>query len=91
MQLKGKVAVITGGDSRIGLASARLFFEEGANVVVMSNNADMLRAARGQLGAKVMTIEAVVTDANALGDSFAEVVIDGGASQAPQGAPAYHP
>ena len=72
MQLKDKVAVITGGDSGIGLASARLFLEEGASVVVMSNNADTLRAARDELGAKVVAIETDVTDAHALGDAFAE-------------------
>ena len=72
MQLKDKVAVITGGDSGIGLASARLFLEEGANVILMSNNADTLHAARGQLGAKVVTIEADVTNANALVDAFTE-------------------
>ncbi|SMG23744.1 SDR family NAD(P)-dependent oxidoreductase [Paraburkholderia susongensis] len=73
MQLKDKVAVITGGDSGIGLASARLFLNEGANVVVMSNNADTLRAAHDLLGARVVTIEADVTDAHALVDAFAEV------------------
>jgi NAD(P)-dependent dehydrogenase (short-subunit alcohol dehydrogenase family) len=38
MELKDKVAVITGGDSGIGFASARLFLEAGADVVLMSNN-----------------------------------------------------
>jgi NAD(P)-dependent dehydrogenase (short-subunit alcohol dehydrogenase family) len=73
MELKSKVAVITGGDSGIGFASARLFVEAGANVVVMSNNSETLGAARLQLGGSVVTIEADVTDTRALAAAFAEV------------------
>ncbi|ANB73001.1 short-chain dehydrogenase [Paraburkholderia phytofirmans OLGA172] len=73
MELNDKVAVITGGDSGIGLASARLFLEAGADVVIMSNNPETRGVARSQLGAKVVTIEADVTDTRALGIAFAEV------------------
>ena len=73
MELKDKVAVITGGDSGIGLASARLFLEAGADVVIVSNNPDTLGVARSELGARVVTIEADVTDTKALGTAFAEV------------------
>jgi NAD(P)-dependent dehydrogenase (short-subunit alcohol dehydrogenase family) len=73
MELNDKVAVITGGDSGIGFASARLFLEAGADVVIMSNNPETLGVARSQLGARVVTIEVDVTDTQALGTAFAEV------------------
>src|SRR5690349_4941870 len=38
-RLKDKVAVVTGGASGIGLATAELFAEEGARVVVLDLNA----------------------------------------------------
>jgi len=34
-KLAGKVAVVTGGNSGIGLASAQLFHAEGARVAIM--------------------------------------------------------
>jgi NAD(P)-dependent dehydrogenase (short-subunit alcohol dehydrogenase family) len=73
MELKDKVAVITGGDSGIGFAAARLFLEAGADVVLMSNNPETLGVARGQLGTKVLTIDADVTNTGALRAAFAEV------------------
>ena len=48
--LEGKVAVVTGGASGIGLASARRLTAEGATVVVVDVNADGAR--EGGLGAR---------------------------------------
>ena len=45
MRLQGKVAVITGAGSGIGLAMATLFATEGANIVAGDWNAQRLDAA----------------------------------------------
>jgi NAD(P)-dependent dehydrogenase (short-subunit alcohol dehydrogenase family) len=45
MKLKGKSALITGGDSRIGLATGRVFIAEGGRVVMTGRNKTILDAA----------------------------------------------
>lgn len=49
--LKGKVAVITGGNSGIGKATARLFVEEGAQVVITGRRQDVVADAVREIGA----------------------------------------
>jgi NAD(P)-dependent dehydrogenase (short-subunit alcohol dehydrogenase family) len=49
-RLAGKVAVVTGGASGIGLAAARRFAAEGARVVIGDIDADRLSAAESKLG-----------------------------------------
>ncbi len=55
-RLKGKRALITGGTSGIGLATARQFLQEGARVAVTGRDAATLEKARQQLGAEVLVI-----------------------------------
>jgi NAD(P)-dependent dehydrogenase (short-subunit alcohol dehydrogenase family) len=52
MRLIGKKAVATGGSSGIGLESARLFINEGADVVIIARNQARLDAAVAELGPK---------------------------------------
>lgn len=66
-QLDGKVALITGGESGIGLASARLFVEEGAAVHLVGLDEQRLRAAVEELGqGRASSAVADVTDEDAV-------------------------
>jgi NAD(P)-dependent dehydrogenase (short-subunit alcohol dehydrogenase family) len=57
-KLDGKIALITGGTTGIGLASARLFHHEGARVYVTGRNPETLAAARKLLPPEVTILHA---------------------------------
>jgi len=61
-RLQGKVAVVTGGSSGIGLATARLFAEHGARVVITGRRHDALEAALGEIGEAAVAIQGDVAD-----------------------------
>jgi NAD(P)-dependent dehydrogenase (short-subunit alcohol dehydrogenase family) len=50
-RLTGKVVLVTGGGSGIGLATARLFLDEGARVAISGRNEEKLRRAAEELNA----------------------------------------
>jgi len=67
--LDGERAVITGGASGIGLATARRFLEEGASVALVDIDAERLDKAAHDLGG-VAWYRADVADADAVEASF---------------------
>jgi NAD(P)-dependent dehydrogenase (short-subunit alcohol dehydrogenase family) len=62
MQLKNKVAVITGGSSGIGLATARRFVEEGAYVYITGRRQGELDQARVLIGNNVTAVKSDVAN-----------------------------
>jgi NAD(P)-dependent dehydrogenase (short-subunit alcohol dehydrogenase family) len=62
MRLANKTALITGGNSGIGLVTARLFVAEGARVAITGRNQATLEAAAKELGPNALAIVADATD-----------------------------
>ena len=60
-RLEGKVAVITGGNSGIGLATARRFAEEGAHVFITGRRQNELDAAVRQIGKQATGVQGDVS------------------------------
>ena len=56
-KLKDKIAVITGGTTGMGLATAKRFAAEGATVIVTGRNPKTLDAAREILGDSVEVVK----------------------------------
>jgi NAD(P)-dependent dehydrogenase (short-subunit alcohol dehydrogenase family) len=73
MRLKDKVAVITGGSSGIGLATARVFIQEGAKVVITGRKQEALDAAAQALGPSAWACTADVVDEKAREALFASL------------------
>jgi NAD(P)-dependent dehydrogenase (short-subunit alcohol dehydrogenase family) len=67
-RLKGKIALITGGTTGIGFATAQLFQKEGAQVIVTGRNPKTVAEAQKALGRGVL---AVASDASNLAETEA--------------------
>lgn len=71
--LAGKVAVVTGGSSGIGFATARAFRDEGATVFITGRRKEALDIAVAELGPEVTAVVCDVSVSSEL-DAFYEVV-----------------
>jgi len=65
-KLDGKIAVVTGGSSGIGLAAAKKFVEEGAYVFIVGRRQSELDKARAEIGRNVTTVQADVANLDEL-------------------------
>jgi NAD(P)-dependent dehydrogenase (short-subunit alcohol dehydrogenase family) len=72
-KLEGKIAVVTGGNSGIGLATARRFVNEGAHVFITGRRQAELDEAVRQIGKNVTGVRGDVSNLTDLDQLFATV------------------
>jgi NAD(P)-dependent dehydrogenase (short-subunit alcohol dehydrogenase family) len=77
-KLTGKVAVITGGSSGIGLATAQLFVEEGAYVFITGRRQSELDKAKAAIGRNVTTVQGDVANIADLDRLYATITAEKG-------------
>jgi NAD(P)-dependent dehydrogenase (short-subunit alcohol dehydrogenase family) len=77
-RLNGKTAVITGGATGIGLASAKRFIEEGAFVFIFGRRQEVLDAAVAELGPNARAVKGSVSDEADLDRLYAAVKAERG-------------
>lgn len=73
MKLSNKIAVVTGGNSGIGLATAKKFAAEGAKVIITGRDQKTLDAAVKEIGAGAVAVQGDVSKLADLDKLFAEV------------------
>jgi NAD(P)-dependent dehydrogenase (short-subunit alcohol dehydrogenase family) len=72
-KLEGKVAVITGGNSGIGLATAKEFRENGARVVITGRDQQTLDQAKREIGGDVLVVRSDTSSLTEIDKLFAVV------------------
>jgi NAD(P)-dependent dehydrogenase (short-subunit alcohol dehydrogenase family) len=65
-QLEGRTAIVTGGGTGIGAATAAVFVREGCRVALVGRRAEPLEQVRDQLGTAVLAVPADVGDPSAV-------------------------
>lgn len=72
-KLQGKIALVTGGSTGIGLAAAQEFAAEGARVFITGRRADELASAVATLGPEAVAIRSDVSKLGDLDRVYAEI------------------
>lgn len=77
-KLSGKIAVVTGGSSGIGLATARRFVDEGAYVFITGRRIAELEKAKSAIGRNVSIVQGDVANLDDLDRLFSQVKAEKG-------------
>lgn len=72
-KLEGKIAIVTGGSSGIGLATAKEFVNAGAYVFITGRRAAELAAAAKEIGRNVTSVQGDVANLSDLDRLFAQI------------------
>jgi len=72
-KLENKVAVVTGGNSGIGLATAKLYKEQGATVIINARNAERLAQTKAELGNEFEILQADVQQISELENFYNQI------------------
>src|SRR5262245_26511765 len=72
-RFKDKIAMVTGGNSGIGLATAKAFAREGAKVAITGRSDSSLKLAQKELGPEALVIKADMSRVPEIADAMAGV------------------
>lgn len=72
-KLANKVALVTGGNSGIGLATAKLFKEQGARVIITARSSETFEKAKAEYGAQFDVVQADVSKLSEIDSLYAHV------------------
>jgi NAD(P)-dependent dehydrogenase (short-subunit alcohol dehydrogenase family) len=72
-KLEGKVALITGGNSGIGLATAKLFKDQGAKVIVTARSKDSFEKAQKEIGQHFDVIQADISQPSEIDSLYRQI------------------
>jgi NAD(P)-dependent dehydrogenase (short-subunit alcohol dehydrogenase family) len=71
MQIKGQTAIVTGGGSGMGAATARMLAQAGASVWLLDMNADAAESVAGEIGGHAVRCD--VADEKSVADALARI------------------
>jgi NAD(P)-dependent dehydrogenase (short-subunit alcohol dehydrogenase family) len=72
-RFKGKVAVVTGGNSGIGLATAKAYAREGAKIAITGRSDATLKAAQKELGPDALVLKADMSKVSEIAGAMDQV------------------
>ena len=75
---EGKNVLVVGGNSGIGLAAAKAFSQEGANLIITGRNVETLTSKADEIGGRTSAYQCDVTDMEQIKDLVVKVELEFG-------------